>query len=180
LESRGKVADADGAMVGGGLCVPLGEEVAGTDGEAEAAVGVADLEDGAGFDFALRDEEFEALVLALNDGEQGDGALLDAHLDGEASAHLAVEDFEGTDFRQAFGDGGMAGAVVSHKDDVVGEVDGEPEALVHQDEDDQREHGRHARRGDRGELATAPIVELLEAGGNAHGWLLSRTSTWRK
>lgn len=124
MESRDEVAAADGAMVGGGLGVPLGEEVAGTDGEAEAAVGVADLEDGAGFDFALRDEEFEALVLALNDGEQGDGALLDAHLDGEASAHFAVEDFEGTDFRQAFGDGGMAGAVVSHKDDVVGEVDG--------------------------------------------------------
>ena len=111
-------------MVGGSLRVPLGEEVAGADGEAEAAVGVADLEDGAGFDFALRDEEFEALVLALNDGEQGDGALLHAHFDGEAAAYLAVEDFQGADFRLAFGDGSVAGAVVSHEDDIIGEVDG--------------------------------------------------------
>ena len=55
MESRDVVAAADGAMVGRGLGVPQGEEVAGTDGEAETAVGVADLEDGAGFGFALRD-----------------------------------------------------------------------------------------------------------------------------
>src|ERR1700694_1959827 len=116
---------AQGLAGGGDLAVTLLEKGAGADGEAKAAVGVAYLQDGAGFGVALRDQQFEALAVAFcgfDYGQQGDGAGLDAHLDGEAAADLAVEDLQRADLGAAFGDGGVAGGGVAPQDGVVAEA----------------------------------------------------------
>ena len=79
---------------------------------------------GPGVGVSFGDEEFESAADVFDDGEQGDGAVLHGHLDGEAAADFAVIDLQRSDLGLALGDAGVAGAVVTHEDDVVVEVDG--------------------------------------------------------
>ena len=92
LDLVGEVADSDGAMVGGAVRVPVGDEASGTDGETVAAVGVADLEDRAGRALALGDKQLEAAVSGLNYREQCDRAIADSHFHTQPAADLAVID----------------------------------------------------------------------------------------
>src|ERR1035438_6283005 len=118
------MAYADGAVVGGSLLVPGIDATARTNWEAIAAVGVGNLKNFAGYALALGYDELEARLAVFDHREQSDGAVFDAHLDGEAAAHFAVVDLERTDLGFALGDGDVAGTVVAHEHQVVFEVHG--------------------------------------------------------
>ena len=119
------MAYAYGAVVSGAMAVPIGYKFSGAGAEFIPAVGIADLEDGAGYRLALGDEQHEFSFLRLfDDGEEGDGAVFYGHFDGEAAAYFSMVYFEGAYFGFSFGDTDMAGAVVSHEDGVVFKIHG--------------------------------------------------------
>ena len=124
MDSGSDVSDANGAVVGGAVSVPAGDEFSCADGESVARVGVANFEDGTGDGLGFGDEKFEAAIHGLHDGEQRDGAVLDGHFDGKTAADFAVVDLEGADFGFSLRDGDMAGTVMAHEDDVIVEVHG--------------------------------------------------------
>src|SRR5450631_3225876 len=111
------MAYADGTVVGGALLVPGIDEAARANWEAVATVGVANLKDFAGYALALGYDELEARLAVFDHRQQRDGAVFDAHFDGEASAHLAVVDLERADLCFSLGDGDVAGTVVAHEDE---------------------------------------------------------------
>src|SRR5207245_8083628 len=98
------VTQAHGAVVRGTLPAPLVHVGARADGEAVPAVGVADLEHGAGDALALGHEQLQLPISRLHDGEHGDGSLTHRHLRGQPASHLAVEHAEGPDLDAALGD----------------------------------------------------------------------------
>src|SRR6202034_3911477 len=82
--------DADGAVVCGAVAAPLLDKGARADGEAVAAVGVADFEDLAGHGFAFRNHEAQAATPVFGDGQKRDRAAFDAHFDRQAAADFSV------------------------------------------------------------------------------------------
>ena len=118
------MSDPDGAVVGRAVGVPLFHESAGSDREFVAAVGVSDLENGAGNGFSLGDEKFRASIRTLYHGEKGHGAVAHAHFHGKTSADFAMVDIKRTDLGFARGDLDMARAVVAEQDDVLAEIGG--------------------------------------------------------
>ena len=62
-------------------------------------------------------QQLESMRRVVDHGQQGDRTVLDAHLNGEAAADLAVVDGERAHFGFAFSDGQVAGAVVAHQHD---------------------------------------------------------------
>src|ERR1035441_6330524 len=107
------MAYADGTVVCGALPGPGTAEAANPEREPVTAVGVANFENFAGYALALGYDELEARLAVFDHREQSDGAVFDAHLDGEAATPLAVVDLERADLGFALGDGDVAGTVVA-------------------------------------------------------------------
>jgi hypothetical protein len=113
------VADSGGAAMRGTVGAPLGNETARADGEAIAAVAVADFQNRAGHGFAFRRHQLQLAARGLGDGEQRHRAMLDRHFYRKATSHFAVIDLQRPDFRLALRDGDVAGAVVAHQNHVA-------------------------------------------------------------
>src|ERR1700744_1533368 len=110
--------DADCTMMRRSLRVPRFHESLCTDGKTVVAVRVADAEDLTGYAFTLRRDEFESTSAIFGNREQSHRSMLDAHLDGETSANFAVIDRERPHLRPAFGNGDVAGSIMSHQHSV--------------------------------------------------------------
>ena len=100
---------------------PLLDEAARPAGEAVAAVGIADAQRRPLHRLALGHEQIDP-VAPLADRQQRHGAVLDAHLDREPLAGLAVVERQRNQPHRPFGDGEMGRAVVPQHHDVVVEI----------------------------------------------------------
>ena len=63
------------------------------------------------------------MFVLFDNREEGDGAIFDAHFDGESAADLAMVDLERPHFGFALGDGDVARTIVAHEDQIFVEVD---------------------------------------------------------
>src|SRR5215203_5968641 len=104
------MAYAEGAVVRRSLLAPGVHELGGWQGEPEAAVGVPDLQRRSRQRLAFGGEHLEVTLAGLGYAEDGDGPGLDAELDGDAVARLAVVDAETPQHRLAVADGDVPGA----------------------------------------------------------------------
>ncbi len=118
------MARANRTVMGRAVTVPSLYKLAGTQGEAIAAVGAANFQDLACDTEAFRNQKREAKLRMLNDGQQRDWTVLDRHLNREPSARFSMVNIQRPDADAILRNAGMSRTIMPHQDKILREVNG--------------------------------------------------------
>src|SRR6185437_1191082 len=121
-DTRGNVPHAHGAMMRGALLVPAFHKPARSHGEAIAAIRISNRQHRSCLGGSFRNQQPEAVLTVLNDGQQRNRAIAHGHLHRKAAAHLAVIDIKRPHARLALGNRNVPGSVMAHQHNVVFQI----------------------------------------------------------